>query len=218
MTIDVSAAPLDIPHVAWTDSLDGLAAIRDSGTTMAIHPRVPDAAIAAFVNHRAMADFCCLRCEVRNVGAEIQIERELDQAGLPASFGRWAFGADIARLVAAFSRLSGASTIRLRLDRITDDACRLFHPDNVPVRLVCTYRGPATQWLPEDICDRSGIGSGDNDRICRDWSRVQSLRPFWVGAMKGERWPGPQGGGLLHRSPPLETGDWRLFLALDPVE
>lgn len=140
MTIDVSATPLDIPHVAWTDSLDGLAAIRDSGTTMAIHPRVPDAAITAFVNHRAVADFCCLRCEVRNVGAEIQIEHALDQAGLPASFGRWAFGTDIARLVTTFSRLSGASTIRLRLDRITDDACRLFHPDNVPVRL-CAVPG-----------------------------------------------------------------------------
>lgn len=217
MTIDVSVAPFDISHVTWADSLDGLAAIRDCGTTMTIHPRVGDTAITTFLNHRALADFCCLRCEVHNVGAEVRIERELEREGLPAGFGRRAFCADIARLVTTFSRLSGASTVKLRLDRITDDACRLFHPDNVPVRLVCTYRGPATQWLPEDSCDRAGIGSGDNDTIVRDWSRVQSLRPFWVGVMKGERWPGHSGGGLLHRSPPLEENAWRMFLALDPA-
>ncbi|GAB3451483.1 hypothetical protein GCM10027396_27760 [Insolitispirillum peregrinum] len=121
-------------------------------------------------------------------------------------------------MVAIVARLSGANAVKVRLDRITNNACRLFHPDNVSLRLVCTYRGPATQWLPKEACDRSGIGSGNNDAIVRDWSRVQSLRPFWVGVMKGERWPGHQGGGLLHRSPPLETGDWRMFLALDPVE
>lgn len=36
---------------------------------MAIHPRMLDAAIAAFLNHKALADFCCLCCEVRNVRA-----------------------------------------------------------------------------------------------------------------------------------------------------
>lgn len=218
MTIDVSLPPLDLPHVAWVDSLDGLTMLRDPGKTMTIHPRVPDAAITSFLGHRSVTEFCCLRCEIRAVGAEVQIDRELDKAGLSASFGRRALGVDIARLVTAFSRLSGASAVKLRLDRITDDACRLFHPDNVPVRLICTYHGPATQWLPEESCDRSGIGSGDNDAIVRDWSRVQSLRPFWVGVMKGERWPNYSGGGLVHRSPPLKPGEWRMFLALDPVE
>lgn len=218
MTIDVSTVLPNLANQAWADSLNGLTVIRDCGTTMAIHPRVPDTAITTFLNHKAVADFCCLRCEVGNVGAEAQIEKALDTAGLPASFGRRALGADIARLVAIVARLSGANAVKVRLDRITNNACRLFHPDNVSLRLVCTYRGPATQWLPEEACDRSGIGSGNNDAIVRDWSRVQSLRPFWVGVMKGERWPDHQGGGLLHRSPPLETGDWRMFLALDPVE
>lgn len=218
MTIDVSLPPIDLAHVAWVRNLDALTEIRDPGKTMAVHPRLPDAAITAFLGHRSVPDFCCLRCEIRAVGALGQIERALDEAGRPASFGRRAFGADIARLVAAFSRLSGAGAVKLRLDRITDDACRLFHPDNVPVRLVCTYRGPATQWLPEEAGDRTSIGSGDNHRICRDWARVQSLQPFWVGVMKGDRWPGNDGGGLLHRSPPLEAGDWRMFLALDPAE
>lgn len=218
MTIDIFPTIPSPPHLAMAESLGGLDAILGPGITMAICPRRPDPAIAGFLAGPARSDFRCLRTKIGAIAAESQVDKALAQSGLPASFGRRALGTDIARLVAAFCRLSGANAVALRLDRVTDDACRLFHPDMVPVRLVCTYRGPATQWLPEEACDRSGIGKGDNDLICRDWARVQSLRPFWVGVMKGEHWPGHRGGGLLHRSPPLDSGDWRLFLALDPVE
>jgi hypothetical protein len=214
-----SASPLPIipDHVAWCDTLADLAVLREPAITMAIHRREPDATIAAFLNQRSVLEFCCLRTEIWAQAAEAALADEMDRQGLAASFGRRAWIADLSRLIATFCQISGTSRALLRIERVTTDACWLFHPDHFPARMVCTYRGPATQWLPEDSADRCGIGQGDNDRICRDWSRVQTLQPFWVGLMKGETWPGHTGGGLLHRSPPLKSGEWRMFVALDPA-
>lgn len=204
-------------HVAWCRTVEGLEALRAPDITMAILPRRPNPMVAAYLERRDVADFRCLRLDLPVRGAEATLTTSFDGMGLPAAFGRRAWAADITRLAGVFAAVVGTSWVRLRLERVENDACRLFHPDHVAARLVCTYHGPATQWLPEDAADRTGIGGGDNDRICRDWSRVSALEPFWVGLMKGQTWPGHAGGGLLHRSPPLSEGQWRMFMALDPV-
>jgi hypothetical protein len=36
-----------------------------------------------------------------------------------------------------------------------------------------------------------------------------------VALLKGEKWQGNQGAGLIHRSPALKTGERRLILTLD---
>ena len=39
--------------------------------------------------------------------------------------------------------------------------CPRFHTDYVKCRLVTTYVGPATQWLPHDLVNRSKLGHGN---------------------------------------------------------
>lgn len=46
--------------------------------------------------------------------------------------------ADITALAAQLARLADASRLRIRLDRVTDDACRHFHADYVTLRLLTT--------------------------------------------------------------------------------
>ena len=53
---------------------------------------------------------------------------------------------DIAALADVFSGVMKASYVRLRLDVVTDNACKKFHIDALTARLVCTYRGTGTQY------------------------------------------------------------------------
>ena len=87
----------------------------------------------------------------------------------------------------------------VRLDVVDTDACRRFHADYVPLRLLCTYVGPGTQW---HRCDRA--------------DRVEQLAAGEVAIFKGRDALDPP--VLLHRSPPISrTGERRLLLVLDRV-
>ena len=41
--------------------------------------------------------------------------------------------------------------------------CRRFHTDVNELRLLCTYSGPATLWLPEAAADRDAHHTGENN-------------------------------------------------------
>ena len=94
--------------------------------------------------------------------------------------------------------------LRLHLDVIEANARRTFHIDAVTARLICTYRGGATQ------CDNGVMGAKPND--IRD---VSTSSPM---ILRGTSWRSAVTPGLLHRSPPIEgTGQTKLVLVLDPI-
>lgn len=110
---------------------------------------------------------------------------------------------DIARLARCFARIMRIARVRLRLDVLSDDACRRFHLDNVAARLLCTYRGRGTEY------GRSRAGE--------DPHAIQNLPTGSVGLFRGRLWPGPERSGILHRSPPIaRLGETRLLLVIDP--
>ncbi|MEM8851819.1 MAG: DUF1826 domain-containing protein, partial [Pseudomonadota bacterium] len=79
-----------------------------------------------------------------------------------------------------------------------------FHVDAIHARLVCTYRGPGTQY---------GL-STDGAPPTRVFT-VPTGAPI---LLRGSLWPG-EATGLMHRSPPIEgTGITRLVLVLDAVD
>jgi len=129
---------------------------------------------------------------------------------------RLRFAADVSALVRRFATLAGSTSIHLHLEAIADDACSLFHVDRRTLRLLTTYHGDGTEWLPEAAVDRPSLGSGRNDAICLDRSQIRRLRPFWVGVLKGSA-HGDDRFGIVHRSPPIRRrGGRRLLLRLDP--
>ncbi|QBF30094.1 DUF1826 domain-containing protein [Thalassococcus sp. S3] len=112
---------------------------------------------------------------------------------------------DIAALADVFSNLMGVDYLRLRLQAVTNDACRKFHIDRLTARLVCTYRGPGTQY---------GLSTDGTEP--RRVFTVPTGAPI---LLRGTLWPEEPKSGLLHRSPPIEgTGMTRFVLVLDPVE
>ena len=128
---------------------------------------------------------------------------------------------DVAELVEMFCYLFGLKRAGLRLATLCRAMCPRFHVDRVPCRLVTTYRGVATEWLPHEAVDRSKLGLGSKGQSDLDsglftsQSDIQRLTCGDVALLKGELWGGNENAGLVHRSPAVPAGENRLLLTLD---
>ena len=142
-----------------------------------------------------------------------------------------ALGEDIAQLVDMFCCLFDLKRAGLRLTVLNRAMCPRFHVDKVPCRLVTTYQGIATEWLPHHCVDRSKLGAGNegkSDEQSGLFQHVDDIHRLYQGdvaLLKGESWEGNEGAGLVHRSPsmsvskePAQTSTTcvsRLLLTLD---
>ncbi|HJR32000.1 MAG TPA: DUF1826 domain-containing protein [Pseudomonas sp.] len=191
-----------------------LTGILDDGVNLALWQRQLPAHIA---------DFGRLLLSLNEPLAEsLSLEMADDDAepnlhGLASGFsdleGYEGFIADVSWLVSAFACLLGAQRIGLRL-RVLDKAmCPRFHVDHVPVRLITTYAGIGSQWLKEGAMDRRQLGKPEAEP--QDDSLIQQITSGEVALLKGEKWHGNEGFGLIHRSPQPAPGERRLILTLD---
>ncbi|MEZ8776770.1 DUF1826 domain-containing protein [Vibrio splendidus] len=128
---------------------------------------------------------------------------------------------NMAELVDMFCCLFDLEEVGLRLAVLNKAMCPRFHFDQVPCRLVTTYHGVATQWLPNESVDRSKLGRGSNGQpdsisgLYNDESDIQKMTSGDVALLKGERWSGNENRGLVHRSPVTSSNETRLLLTLD---
>jgi len=131
---------------------------------------------------------------------------------------------DLVMLIGLFRSLHPGCALRFCLEAVHTPDCRLFHTDRVGLRLICTYRGPGTQWLDEDNVNRGELGlqgrtmEAANRAMVRDPARIRTMDTGWVAVMKGDAFPGNENGGLVHRAYPCEPGaPARLRLRLDTL-
>ena len=128
---------------------------------------------------------------------------------------------NMAELVDMFCCLFELEEVGLRLAVLNKAMCPRFHFDQVPCRLVTTYHGVATQWLPNYVVDRSKLGRGANGQpdsasgLYTHESDIQQMSSGHVALLKGERWSGNENAGLVHRSPVTSSDETRLLLTLD---
>lgn len=149
-----------------------------------------------------------------------QAELMLDLAlpGLTAECAQW-LKRDMYLLADQVARLSGAQSLTLSLETVRTDQCRKFHVDFIRYRLVTTYVGPGTEWVPEEAVCRAALAHSlacpcdANKKIVPDLSAVRRAETGEVLWMKGARQERAQ--GVVHRSPPIEeSGETRLvFIA-----
>lgn len=118
---------------------------------------------------------------------------------------------DVASLIARLAHLADARCLRVSFGAVRTDQCRKFHVDYVRYRLVTTYVGPGTEWLPDEAVRREALDHPPdcpcdaNKEIVRDSSAIRHAAPGEVIVMKGALHPGQR--GLVHRSPPIEGTD-----------
>jgi hypothetical protein len=128
---------------------------------------------------------------------------------------------NIAELTAMFCCLFELKRVGLRLTVLDRAMCPKFHVDKVPCRLITTFQGTATEWLPHHAVNREKLGIGSHGQpddlsgLYQNPDDIQQLGFGDVGLLKGELWAGNENAGLVHRSPALATGEQRLLLTLD---
>lgn len=128
---------------------------------------------------------------------------------------------DVDDLVARFRKVSGAATIRVRLSRVVDAACAVFHADTLRLRMICTYHGAGTQWVPDSAVHRNQLGLRGrsihkaNRSIVPDPSEIREMPPWHVAIFKGRSHEHGRL-ALVHRSAPqCCEGHARIRLVLD---
>ena len=105
---------------------------------------------------------------------------------------------DARQCLNAFEAEFSGSLYRLRLEAVSDDACRKFHQDGTFQRLIITYRGNGTVW--RDV------------KIGADRQAIEMECVLLRGKRAGRD---PQ---ILHRSPSFMTGQMpRLIMVIDVI-
>lgn len=122
--------------------------------------------------------------------------------------------ADLKHLAELFFTIGKINNAQFRLVGTDRDDCKRFHVDRKRLRMLCTYRGPGTEWLTDAQVDRvAQTRCAPNSAMIRYGSPMK-FQYFWVGIMKGD--PDNHGHGLVHRSPPIEAaGDCRVLFCMD---
>ena len=122
---------------------------------------------------------------------------------------------DILNLLGLFEQVTNVSSFRILLATVSTTMCPRFHADNNELRMLCTYYGPGTLWLPDQAVDRKAYRTGKgNQNILLDESLVQQVDTGDVVILKGALYPGAN--PVLHRSPNIqENGEERILLSID---
>lgn len=204
MTTMQDASKSDAIGVGISLTPEKLSIIKDSGCAASIWQRQVTPAFQKWIDDLDFGNLPSARLILKPESVQTDLENLCNASGMPDAPQRRHLIQDIATLTDIFCEVMGAPLVRLRLDRVTTNACRKFHVDAVVARLVCTYRGTGTQY---------GISNNGAEPI-----RVFTVPTGAPIVLRGNLWPEKPLSGLLHRSPPIEgSGETRLVLVLDPI-
>ena len=125
---------------------------------------------------------------------------------------------DIAGLVTVFATIAKTECVNIKLEVVTDNGCQYWHQDSVPQRMVVTYFGPCTEFIPPD----DSITTNNNNKmgmtvlaqyrttnICPAQYQPTSLTHYDVAVFKGRGATTEESPlldstkGIVHRSPRL---------------
>ncbi|MEM0912718.1 MAG: DUF1826 domain-containing protein [Pseudomonadota bacterium] len=142
---------------------------------------------------------------------------------LPDGQGKNETVKDIFLLSDMLTCLFDCRSVGLRLVPLTSAMCPKFHTDNIPVRLLTSYLGQGTQWLPiESLYEYppkalEGKLSKTNFDMFYQQKSVRQLQAFDVALLKGSAWPDHEKNAAVHRSCRVGLDEKRVLLTLDPM-
>lgn len=199
-------------------SIHNLRLIQTKGIELCVWRRSPIPVLSSYVaTHLLEKTF-----DLRATGSPTSTTVDRLLEGLPNQDERLLLRDDIVSLAEALAEASEVRCLDFRLERIDDDMCRRFHVDHYPCRLLCTYAGPATQWLENTDVIRDRLGAqgrsfpNPDTNMIRPGGRIRRLRAFDVAILKGDLWKDGASLGAVHRSPPIKRRNAkRLLLKID---
>ncbi len=177
----------------------------------------------------------------RNIPEQLTMLRDTDLAGLspqvivtchPGESIRSTLGAKLLPHIAepfildvdywaqVFADITECTKLGIRIIATERAMCPRFHVDNVVLRGVMTYVGPGTHFLDNRDVDRSALGPPNETSPPIEGSDavIQIAQAGDLVLLKGEAWPGNDGYGAVHRSPPMPNGGTRLVVTFDALQ
>lgn len=196
-----------------------LSRIYEDDVNLCLIERPLPAAIEQFV-YRALQDVGSVEISQPVDPLHFDFSRLWPQAAQLPGYQDWL--KDVTMLVSAFCELFERREAGLRLRTLGNAMCPRFHVDRVPARMICSYGGIGTEWLPKYALNRNKLGMCScglpdaESGLIVDPTAIRQMPAYAVGLMKGENWEGNEGHGLVHRSPqPNAVQPRRLLLTLD---
>jgi len=196
-----------------------LTGIYEDGVNLCLIERPIPKAIESFV-YKALQQFDNLELSQPVSPEQFDFTNLWPQAKTTEGYAEWL--EDVELLTSAFCELFGLKQAGLRMRTLKNAMCPRFHVDRVPARMICSYGGIGTEWLPEYALDRQKLGMGssglpdEHSGLILDKTAIRWMPAYAVGLMKGENWEGNEGHGLVHRSPtPTAVQPRRLVMTLD---
>lgn len=196
----------------------------DAGVLSAVHE--PEVNVAIWERSVPVAVVAQLREWAKT--SKTEFDEQLDTksfalgraiAGLTDEKTRSWLVADVAETLGAFASVAGTTRMRVSFGAVNTDKCRKFHVDFVGLRLVLTYAGPGTEWLPNSAVDRAALAHpldcpcDANKKIVRSEGEIRRAKAGDVVILKGGKFHGDPTRAAVHRSPPVEaSGETRVVL------
>lgn len=197
-------------HILFADDAAALANIHERDLNLVVWqrnlPLVLNSFAAALSWHRFDEEH---RITISEAPALLQ--RILAQLSPAASAGRRLLSGDLCALVGLYGRLAGCDRVSIRLEATDGNSCSQFHVDWLGLRLVVTYAGPGTQFLPEWAVDRKAL-LANPENVCRNEAAITEVPAGAVALLKGSGYVGKAGYGIVHRSPPIAAGKGRRII------
>jgi hypothetical protein len=122
---------------------------------------------------------------------------------------------DMSEICILYSDIINKNSLNFSLK--TSRGCKRYHIDNVPVRLLVTYYGKGTEWLPRDACNYSAYYNGEsNEKIIKIKNRSKFIKSWSIAVFKGQKFKeGTK--AILHRTPNEALNNKSLLMCLDSV-
>ncbi|MCY6379939.1 DUF1826 domain-containing protein [Hoeflea prorocentri] len=179
-----------------------LADITAPGVGAAIWQRNPHTSFQTWIDALAVEQLPNLRVTVPVELAEEAVRTACKIAKTPPGPEQKMLAGDVGALALIYGDVMKTDYVQIRLDVSDGAMCPKFHLDNVPARLLCTYRGPGTEYVPE-------IHRQEPERI-------RTMNTGSVGLFRGATWASGERSSLLHRSPGAQAASGpRLLLVID---
>jgi hypothetical protein len=207
----------DMPVLALSDAADGdrhligrepevLEQARDGGLSLVIWERRLPRGLRDALRRWVAQEPPCFE---GSVGDAAWSDAALQ--GFVPSPARTFLAQDLHSLVHRFRLLSGIGSVKVSFGAVTGDQCRKFHADYQRLRLITTYLGPGTEWLPEHAVRRDALFEPPacpvtaNQLIVREPSQVRRAQAGHVLLLRGHDGVTGAALGAVHRSPPIEA-------------
>ena len=117
---------------------------------------------------------------------------------------------DMAMVAELYGAIEKNDKIRFWLG--TNRGCKRYHIDNVPHRLLVTYYGKGTEWLPDEAADRTAYARGEpNEAIIKNPNAIKHIDEWDVAVFRGHA------DGLLHRTPDIALNAPSVLMRLDTI-